>query len=118
MFELMVEDNFHAAHALREYEGPCENLHGHTWKVQVFLQGEKLNKIGLLEDFRNIKNALKEVLTEFDHTLLNDLKQFQADNPSSENLARIIYAKMKKKTELVNKVAVWESQNASAAYWE
>jgi 6-pyruvoyltetrahydropterin/6-carboxytetrahydropterin synthase len=118
MFELMVEDNFHAAHALRGYEGPCENLHGHTWKAQVFLQGEKLNKIGLLEDFRILKNTLKEILAEFDHTLLNDLKAFQVDNPSSENLAKIIFIKMRKKTELVNKVLVWESPTASAAYWE
>ena len=55
MFELMVEDTFDAAHALRNYEGPCENLHGHTWKVQLFLKGTRLNNIGLMLDFKNIK---------------------------------------------------------------
>jgi len=118
MFELMVEESFDAAHALRGYEGPCENLHGHTWKVQVFLKGEKLNKIGLLEDFKSIKNELKEVLAEFDHKLLNDVKPFDAENPSSENLARIIYGKMKKKMETLDRVVVWESHTSNAAYRE
>ncbi|MEE8638010.1 MAG: 6-carboxytetrahydropterin synthase QueD [Candidatus Margulisiibacteriota bacterium] len=118
MFELMVEESFDAAHALRGYEGPCENLHGHTWKAQVFLQGEKLNKIGLLEDFKSIKSELKEALEEFDHKLLNDVKPFDVENPSSENLAKIIYKKMKNKTKMLSKVLVWESHTAYAAYWE
>jgi 6-pyruvoyltetrahydropterin/6-carboxytetrahydropterin synthase len=118
MFELMVEDSFDAAHALRGYEGPCENLHGHTWKVQIFLKGERLNKIGLLADFKVIKNELKDVLSEFDHKLLNDLKPFEAENPSSENLARIIFRKMKKTNKAIDKVTVWESHTAYATYWE
>ena len=118
MFELMIEDSFDAAHALRGYEGPCENLHGHTWKVQVYLKGEKLNKIGLLEDFKVIKNRLKKTLLEFDHKLLNDIKPFDVENPSSENLAKIILKKMKKKTKALSRVKVWESPTSYAAYWE
>ena len=118
MFELMVEDSFDAAHALRGHEGPCENLHGHTWKVQVSLKGEKLNKIGLLEDFKAIKKELEEILAEFDHKLLNDLKPFETENPSSENLARIIFKKMKVKCKALSKVLVWESHTSCAAYWE
>ncbi len=118
MYELMVEDSFDAAHALRGYDGPCENLHGHTWKVQVYLDGEKLNKIGLLEDFKTIKTELKNILAEFDHKLLNDLKEFDQDNPSSENLARNIFDSMKKKFKPINKVTVWESTTSCASYWE
>ena len=118
MYQLMVEESFDAAHALRGYEGPCENLHGHTWKVQVFLKGEKLNKIGLLEDFKIIKRNLQDILVEFDHKLLNDLKPFEAENPSSENLARIIFKKIKVKSKALSKVVVWESHTAHAAYWE
>lgn len=113
-----MEDSFDAAHALRGYEGPCENLHGHTWKVQVFLEGRRLNKIGLLEDFKLLKNELKEILAEFDHRLLNDLKSFEVENPSSENLAKSIYKRIKKKRKSLSKVVVWESASASAAYWE
>lgn len=118
MFELMIEDTFDAAHALRGYEGPCENLHGHTWKVQIHLQGKKLNRIGLLEDFKIIKQELKDVLAEFDHKLLNETKPFTEDNPSSENLAKYIFKELKKNKKSLTKVTVWESATACASYWE
>jgi 6-pyruvoyltetrahydropterin/6-carboxytetrahydropterin synthase len=118
MFELSVEDSFDAAHALRDYKGPCENLHGHTWKVQVSLEGKNLNEIGLLEDFKTIKNNLRKALLEFDHKFLNDLKPFETENPSSENLAKIIYKMMKGSDKMVTKVMVWESPTSRAAYWE
>lgn len=117
MYELMVEDTFDAAHALRGYEGPCENLHGHTWKVQVFIKGDKLNNIGLLADFRDIKKALRNILAEFDHKHLNELKLFKLENPSSENLAKIIFEKMKTKIKFTGKVTVWESATSSASYF-
>lgn len=117
MFELMVEESFDAAHALRGYKGPCENLHGHTWRVQVFLKGRKTNQMGLLADFKEIKNTLAEILKEFDHKLLNDLPVFSAENPSSENLAKIIYKKIKKKRKEVFKVAIWESPTTYAAFY-
>jgi len=117
MYELMIEDTFDAAHALRGYEGPCENLHGHTWKVQVFLKGEKLNKLGILQDFKNLKKTLKTVLGRFDHANLNDLTIFKKENPTSENLARIIFDEMKKKTKEVSKVTVWESATSNASYY-
>ena len=116
MFELTVEDSFDAAHALRGYDGPCENLHGHTWKVRVFLQGDQLNEIGLLEDFKNIKKHLKIILDEFDHTNLNDLALFQKINPSSENLAKIIFDKLKADLSGISKVTVFESPTTSASY--
>jgi len=118
MYELMVEDTFDAAHALRGYDGPCENLHGHTWKVQVFLAGENLNKLGLLEDFKTIKKTLKAILADFDHGHLNELKQFKIENPSSENIARFIFNAAKDKIPSITKVTVWESSATSASYWK
>ena len=117
MFELMVEDTFDAAHALRGYEGPCENLHGHTWKVQVFLRGDKLNNLGLLLDFKKVKAELGLVLNEFDHQNLNDLPRFEKENPSCENLARIIYEQLKKRLPQLEKATVWESATTSATYF-
>ncbi|MBN2058263.1 MAG: 6-carboxytetrahydropterin synthase QueD [Candidatus Saganbacteria bacterium] len=118
MYELMVEDSFDAAHALRGYEGPCENLHGHTWKVQAFLQGKKLNQIGLLEDFKSLRTILKDTLAEFDHKLLNDTAPFDSENPSSENLARVIYKKLRRTIKSLTKVTVWESSTSCASYWD
>jgi 6-pyruvoyltetrahydropterin/6-carboxytetrahydropterin synthase len=118
MYELMAEDTFDAAHALRGYDGPCENLHGHTWKVQVFLSGKKLNKLGLLEDFKSIKKTLKDLLAEFDHGYLNELKQFKNENPSSENIARFIFNAAKDKIPSLTKVTVWESATTCASYTE
>lgn len=116
MYKLMVEESFDAAHALRGYEGPCENLHGHTWKVQIFLAGKKLNRIGILEDFKIIKKELHATLKEFDHKLLNDLKPFIRNNPTSENLAKVIYQKLRKRFKRLSKVAVWESPGTCVTY--
>jgi len=118
MYELMVEESFSAAHALRGYEGPCENLHGHTWKVQVYFQGNKLNQIGLFKDFKEVRQELRGTLAKYDHQLLNDIKPFDAENPSSENLARNIYGDLKKKDNAISRVTVWESPTACASYWE
>ena len=117
MFELMAEETFDAAHALRNYEGPCENLHGHTWRAQVYLKGKKLNRLGMMEDFKGIKKELAAVIAELDHKLLNDLKPFAVKNPTSENIAEYLYKKLKRKLKLVNKVIVWESPTTYAAFY-
>jgi len=116
MYELMVEETFDAAHALRGYEGACENLHGHTWKVQVFLKGAKLNKLGLLEDFKTIKQRLSSALQPFDHKLLNDAPPFDKKNPTSENLAETLFRGLKKEYPSLSKVTVWESATTNASY--
>ncbi|MFH1761917.1 MAG: 6-carboxytetrahydropterin synthase QueD [bacterium] len=118
MYELMVEESFDAAHALRGYKGPCENLHGHTWKVQVFLKGDKLNKIGILADFKDLKKALKDGLSNFDHANLNDLPEFKEINPSSENIAKIIFDNLSKSIAGLIQVKVWESPTSCASYFK
>jgi len=116
MFELMVEDTFDAAHALRGYEGPCERLHGHTWKVQVFLRGEKLKKEGFLMDFKEIKAVLSGVLNDLDHRNLNEIDYFKEQNPTSENVARTLAGILNKKLPGLDRVTVWESQATSATF--
>ena len=122
MYELMVEEQFAAAHQLREYQGKCENLHGHNWKVQVFVQADNLNKIGLAVDFNDIKQALRTLLAQLDHQFLNQLPDFQQLNPSSENIACWLFNKLKNDPQLkdvrLSKTVVWESDIACAAYWE
>ena len=97
MFELMIETNFSAAHQLRGYKGQCEKLHGHNWKVQVYVLAEKLNEIELAMDFHELKRLTEEVLAPLDHGFLNDIFPFTEKNPSSENIAKWIYDSLKKK---------------------
>ncbi len=122
MYELMVELTFSAAHQLRGYCGECENLHGHNWRVQIYVTSEKLNEIGIAMDFHEIKEYAREVLSSLDHKFLNDVFPFTEINPSSENLARWIYDSLKKRINKDNvrlsAVTVWESDTASATYYE
>jgi 6-pyruvoyltetrahydropterin/6-carboxytetrahydropterin synthase len=120
MFELSIEDSFSAAHRLRDYQGKCENLHGHNWKVQVTVLGENLEKNGLLVDFGVLRKKLKQVLDILDHTNLNSVAFFKKKNPTSENISVFIYQKLipEFKTESfeIKKVTVWENERQSASY--
>ncbi|GAB4421776.1 MAG: 6-carboxytetrahydropterin synthase QueD [Thermodesulfovibrionales bacterium] len=122
MFELMVETTFSAAHQLRGYKGKCEQLHGHNWKVQIYISAERLDEIDIAMDFHEMKNLLNENTAPLDHTFLNDVFPFTEKNPSSENIAKWIYDSLKKKVNSehiqLTAVTVWESETASATYYE
>jgi 6-pyruvoyltetrahydropterin/6-carboxytetrahydropterin synthase len=122
MFELSVEVSFSAAHQLRGYKGKCENMHGHNWKVQVSVMADVLNDIDIAIDFHDLKKMAKEVIAPLDHAYLNDIFPFTEKNPSSENMAKWIFDCMKKKITdgnvRVSAVTVWESDTASATYYE
>ena len=121
MFELMVEDSFNSAHQLKGYEGPCEKLHGHTWKVRAYFEGDKLDKLGMLEDFKVLKRRVRECLEELDHSNLNDLPTFKNINPTSENVAAAVWKKLKTFVggdARLKRVTVFESPTASATYHE
>jgi 6-pyruvoyltetrahydropterin/6-carboxytetrahydropterin synthase len=120
MYEVTIKSHFSGAHFLREYQGKCENLHGHNWTVEATLQGEQLSEIGMLYDFKELKKILHEILDEFDHTLLNDHPEFTKINPSAESIARFIFNRLSKviTTPLVTvkQVCVHESENSHAVY--
>jgi 6-pyruvoyltetrahydropterin/6-carboxytetrahydropterin synthase len=119
MFEISVEEKFDAAHCLRGYQGNCENLHGHTYRVKVKLRVRELGNIGIALDFKSVRASLREIITYLDHTFINDLPEFREVNPTAENLARYIYGKMKEEyAGSLYKVKVWETESAAASYWE
>lgn len=122
MYDLTVETTFSAAHQLRGYKGKCEHLHGHNWKVQVHVSAKKLNSIDIAIDFHELKDLLREVVAPLDHSMLNEVFPFTEKNPSSENIAKWIYdclsKKLKKKGVMLSAVTVWESETASATYYE
>ena len=121
MFELMVETTFAAAHQLRGYKGKCERVHGHNWKVQVHVIAERLNDIDIAMDFHDLKNILNEVIEPLD-LLFKRYLPIHGKNPSSENMAKWIYDSLNKKLSdeqvQVSAVTVWESDSASATYYE
>lgn len=109
---LVVRDKFHAAHFLKDYKGKCEKIHGHTFQVEVEVEVVELDKTGIGIDFTLIKQELSKILP--DHSHLNEIYDF---NPSAENLARHFFLALKKHFP-VTKVTVWESEDASATYFE
>jgi 6-pyruvoyltetrahydropterin/6-carboxytetrahydropterin synthase len=120
MFHLSIITSFAAAHNLLHYQGDCENLHGHNWKVEVTVSTEGLDKSGLGIDFKILKKHTREVMNYLDHKYLNDLDAFKNISPSSEQIARFIFEQMEKSLQeykvIVQKITVWESDNAYAAY--
>ena len=120
MFEICIKDHIASAHFLPGYDGMCKNLHGHTWKIEVFIVGEKLDNVGLLADFAVLKKKLKEFLSHIDHVCLNDLPYFKKNNPSTENIAKYIYEHFSREIHplKLSKVQVWESDLASVIYYE
>ena len=120
MYEITVEKYFEAAHYLRGYQGKCENVHGHRYKVVVKIGAEKLNKIGLAYDFTDLKRHLKDILDRYDHACLNDIKPFDKINPSAENIAAVIFKELKKKLAAapvkLTAVETWESPEQGVNY--
>ncbi len=121
MYEVMIEEEFSAAHALRGYRGKCENLHGHNWKVEVYVRGDQLDEIGMLVDFTHLKKVTRDVMGLLDHQNLNELRPFDVElNPSSEHLAGFILDKIANHIDngrvRVYKVRVWETPSTSATY--
>jgi 6-pyruvoyltetrahydropterin/6-carboxytetrahydropterin synthase len=122
MFEVAVEQSFASAHALRNYKGRCENVHGHNWKVRVVIEGEKLDATGMLVDFLDVKSFMGEILDRIDHQFLNEIPPFDVVNPSAENIAEYFYQQLNGKlTETpvpvrIREVRIWETEIQSATY--
>lgn len=122
MFEASVEETFSSGHALRGYRGKCENVHGHNYRVKITLAGPKLDAIGLLVDFTELKRVLRGIIAGIDHQFLNDLEPFRTVNPSAENLAKYFYDETTRglsglpEGARITEVVVWETDTSSARY--
>ena len=122
MFELRVVTRFAAAHRLTMVGAKCENLHGHNWKIEVYVQGQSIDKGGVLVDFGVIKRHVRELMETLDHKFLNELEYFsEGTPPSSENIARYLADALTARMDLpgirVSGVTAWESDDASATYY-
>lgn len=121
MFRVAVTDNFESGHFLRNYRGKCENVHGHNYKIEVFILAENLNETGLAVDFGDVRMLIRESSVELDHTLLNEHSYFKEKNPSAENIAKYFYEKLSRhlpKIVSIEKVRIWETDRQWAEYFE
>src|SRR5271154_3215869 len=121
MIEVSVEQSFAAGHALRNYHGKCENVHGHNYKVRITVAGEQLDQTGLLVDFLEVKRLMGAVIDYLDHRFINDLAPFDLINPSAENIAKYFYDRVATgiKNEVpvrISAIQVWETDTSSAIY--
>ena len=120
MYQVSVEQHFDAAHFLRGYQGKCEALHGHRFRVVAEINASEVDDIGLAYDFMVLKQHLADIITRFDHTCLNDISPFDSINPSSENIAATICQELLPKLEedpvSISSIAVWESPQSRIVY--
>ena len=122
MFEVTIEETFSSGHALRNYRGKCENVHGHNYRCQVTLEGEQLDSIGLLVDFVEMKRVVHSVLDRLDHQWLNEFPPFDVLNPSAENMAKYFYEQLSAQLKelppgaRLTEAIVWETDTAHAVY--
>jgi 6-pyruvoyltetrahydropterin/6-carboxytetrahydropterin synthase len=122
LFEVMTEVSFDSAHFLRDYEGKCTRLHGHTYRLQAYAQGQQLSSQGILLDLTCFKELCQQAVAEFDHQTINEVPPFDQMNPTAENLAahffRLLQPVVKERGLKLAKVVVWESPTSGASYSE
>jgi 6-pyruvoyltetrahydropterin/6-carboxytetrahydropterin synthase len=119
---MKILTDFAAAHYLREYEGECSRLHGHNWKVEVTVEANALDKVGMGMDFKVIKKATKGLVDELDHYNLNDIPPFNEINPTAENISAFLYkelsARLNNDAAKVKAITLWETDRACVTYTE
>lgn len=124
MFQICKHFSFDAAHQLRNYSGKCANLHGHRWEVDVCVEGDRLDNVGMLIDFGIVKVAALEATVGYDHSFLNEIPPFTEVNPTAEYIAQTIYHRIRDMMHSsaphlrLAYVQVWETANSFAKYWE
>ncbi len=120
-YELSIETHFSAAHQLRDYPGDCARLHGHNWHIKLFVTCSELDELGLGIDYKIMKSELKSAIEKWDHYNLNDIEPFDKINPSSENVARLLFEEMVGRLNnerlYVSRIEVAETCTAKVSYW-
>lgn len=121
-YTLKIVTDFASAHTLRDYPGDCSRMHGHNWKAEIEVRATRLNKAGMVMDFKDIKNVTRNVTKDLDHHYLNDLEPFRKTNPTAENIAAYLFRELSEKLNnehiQINAVTLWETERACVRYTE
>jgi 6-pyruvoyltetrahydropterin/6-carboxytetrahydropterin synthase len=122
MFKLIVKKEFSSAHILHGHPGDCKRMHGHNWLVEAEVRGSNINEIGMVIDFKDIKNNLQGIIDKLDHQYLNDIEPFINENPTAENISKYIYKELSKNINTdkikVSEIKLWETSNSAVTYTE
>ena len=131
MFRVTKYIEFCYGHRLLNYEGKCRHLHGHNGRVAVHIEAAELDARGMVQDFSEIKEAIKKWIDEtLDHRLLlskddpmvavlkkrGELFYVMDENPTAENIAKLIFDHARSKGLPVVEVQMWETPTSSAGY--
>jgi 6-pyruvoyltetrahydropterin/6-carboxytetrahydropterin synthase len=131
MFRVTREIDFCYGHRLLNYEGKCRHLHGHNGRVLITLEAPDLDHRGMLVDFSDIKRLVQRWIDDtLDHNLLlcrddpiapilqekGERVFLMDDNPTAENIARLIFEHAKAAGLPVIEVTLWETPNCHASY--
>ena len=121
MYAVFKDFTFSAAHAIRGHTRGCENLHGHNYRVRVHVVAERLDALGMVIDFADLKTVVLEVLGPFDHRVINDIPPFDRINTTAELLSEHVFTEVGRRLPAdgrvrVTRVEVWENDTAGAIY--
>jgi 6-pyruvoyltetrahydropterin/6-carboxytetrahydropterin synthase len=126
MHSIFKDFSFAAAHAIRGHTRGCQNLHGHNYRVRVHLRARRLDDLGMVLDFADLKSIMQEILGPFDHRVINEVPPFDQRNTTAELLAEYVFGEVAKRLPEsarprrrrieVTRVEVWENDTAGAAY--
>ena len=130
-YKVVKEIHFCYGHRLLDYDGKCAHPHGHNGKIEIELASKKLDRRGMVYDFADIKGIIHRwVDSRLDHRmilkrgdpLVKALKNFgepyfeMTENPTAENLAKLIFEYAKSKKLPISRVTFWETESSSASY--
>ena len=120
MFTVFKDFTFAAAHSIRGHTRGCQNLHGHNYRVRVHVAAERLDALGMVIDFADLKAILEQVVGRFDHAVINDHPPFDGErNTTAEELARNVYEEVATRLpsgRAVRRVEVWETETSCAIF--
>lgn len=128
MYTIFKDFSFSAAHAIRGHTRGCQNLHGHNYRVRVHLRASRLDELGMVLDFADLKQMMQEIVGPFDHQVINDIPPFDQRNTTAELLSEYVYEEVARRlTGLepgqpgeprvrVAKVEVWETETSCAIF--
>ncbi len=116
MYEVKITRDFSAAHRVEDYPGNCERMHGHNWKVEVTARASELDGLGMVMDFRRLKELTDRALSPLDHAYLNEVPELKGVNPTAENLARYLFDVLSREAP-VCRVDVYETETSVASYY-